>query len=560
MRILKHILLPCLLITFPAFLYALDGDRSLSGKSINQDIIWSIGEKDGSANEFALAPDEFEEFKYEDFGFEDKFFVLGFHDESEEIPYVLPGPVDTWGGTWSTSGWRSNQVSILFSIEELPDSGEYTLYIELADFAKEFLPLVKVYINDQEQRVTLDAEGYDRDSQRSPSRTEPFVNEDALLGDYSKATPRTVAIPVDENVIKKNGNRVSITILEGSWIKFDQIRLEGPELSLSQADQLFVREARPAEYQLTTEQGTVQPLLVDVEHLTGEPVLSVELDGESIFEETVETGRYDFEAPMPAVSKPVTSNYSILVDGRVIETGMVERSPQEMQTLPGYVDTLMGAAHARWMYTPGPWMPFGMVKLSPVNQNAGWMAGYDSIFESIGTFSHIHEWTMGGLGIFPTNGPLQTQIGDELDPDSGYRSRIDKATEEAPIGYYKAHLTDYDITAELTATTRSGLLRFTFPEERDSARVLIDLHIPVEYDYVLHEVDVRKVSDYRLEGYSDQFSGNVWSHDADQDYTVHFVIEFDQPILSMGGWVEDEIFEGATLCRGYQRRRPVCLF
>ncbi len=81
-----------------------------------------------------------------------------------------------------------------------------------------------------------------------------------------------------------------------------------------------------------------------------------------------------------------------------------------------------------------------MVKLSPDNQNDGWQAGYDPTFESIGCFSHIHEWTIAGLGCMPTNGPLQTQVGDEKDVDSGYRSRIDKSTEEAPIGYYKVDL------------------------------------------------------------------------------------------------------------------------
>ena len=42
------------------------------------------------------------------------------------------------------------------------------------------------------------------------------------------------------------------------------------------------------------------------------------------------------------------------------------------------------------MIAPGPWMPFGMVKLSPDNQNAGWQAGYQPSFETIGCFSHIH--------------------------------------------------------------------------------------------------------------------------------------------------------------------------
>ena len=116
----------------------------------------------------------------------------------------------------------------------------------------------------------------------------------------------------------------------------------------------------------------------------------------------------------------------------------------------------MGTAHPRWMIAPGPWMPFSMVKLSPDNQNMGWQAGYQPTFETIGTFSHIHEWTMAGLGVMPTNGELQTKVGDESDPDSGYRSRIDKATEEAPLGYYKVYMTDTRIWAEVTATERAG--------------------------------------------------------------------------------------------------------
>ena len=142
-----------------------------------------------------------------------------------------------------------------------------------------------------------------------------------------------------------------------------------------------------------------------------------------------------------------------------------------------------------------------MVKMSPDNQNAGWQAGYQPTFESVGTFSHIHEWTMGGLGIFASNGKLQTQIGDEHNAATGYRSSIDKQTEEAPIGYYKVQLTDYDIKAEVTATTRCGFERFTFPSDRDSSRIIIDLHIPAEYDYQLKHVKVKKVSDYKIEGF-----------------------------------------------------------
>src|SRR6476659_9800433 len=80
------------------------------------DIIWSIGKPDHSASEFALAPAGFKKFIEHDFGFEDKFFLVGYAKERNDFPYVLPGPVDTWGGTWPTSGWCTRQVNILFGV------------------------------------------------------------------------------------------------------------------------------------------------------------------------------------------------------------------------------------------------------------------------------------------------------------------------------------------------------------------------------------------------------------------------------------------------------------
>src|SRR5690606_18464896 len=109
-----------------------------------------------------------------------------------------------------------------------------------------------------------------------------------------------------------------------------------------------------------------------------------------------------------------------------------------------------------------------------------------------------------------------TQIGDQSDPDSGYRSRIDKSSEQALLGYYKVRLTDYNITAELTATTRASLQRYTY-HDADTGRIMVDFTIPAEYRYGVEELDVRQVSPYRIEGYSKQLSSGVWSKDADQE-------------------------------------------
>lgn len=135
-------------------------------------------------------------------------------------------------------------------------------------------------------------------------------------------------------------------------------------------------------------------------------------------------------------------------------------------------------------------------------------------------------------------------MGTEMKPHSGFRSAINKRTEEAPIGYYKADLTDYGIKAEVTATTRCGFERFTFPKNRDSSRILLDLHVPSEYDYHLKDIKVKKVSDHRIEGSAHQYEPGVWAVDASQDYTVHFVVEFDQPIKSVGAWINNDIKSG----------------
>ncbi len=510
--------------------------------------IWQVGKADQSVSEFALAPNGFRSFVGKDFGYEDKYFLVGYSKEKKDFPYVIPGPADTWGGTWPTAGWRTNQVNILFGLGNVPANGKYKLVLKVLDYAKKFLPLIKVSINGQDEKIQLGSATYELNKQIYPRLNEPIGDTASITGDLSSATSETIEIPIKQGIIRNRGNQVTVTVVEGSWIMFDEISLTGPAgVILKKSHQMFVRDVKSADYELATDGYNSQPLLINAEYLEGAPKLSVELDGKIIFNETLDQGHYEFEALMPAVTNAVRSKYKILENGKVIEEGVVQRSKQKLQTLADYVDTRLGTAHSRWMIAPGPWMPFSMVKMSPDNQNAGWQAGYQPTFESVGTFSHIHEWTMAGLGIFASNGKLQTQIGDEHHAATGYRSRIDKQTEEAPIGYYKVQLTDYDIKAEVTATTRCGLERFTFPGNRDSSRILIDLHVPAEYDYQLKGVTVKKVSDYRIEGFTHHLSPGVWSHDASQDYTLHFVIEFDQPIKSIGSWTDDKIQYGDSL-------------
>jgi predicted alpha-1,2-mannosidase len=493
--------------------------------------IWEIGKNDNSSADLALGPSDYKKFLSKDFGFEDRYYLVGHSTAKADFPYVLPGPADTWGGTWGTSGWRTHEVNILFGVKSLPVNGAWKLIIDLVDSQPD-KSLMKVCINNQQNKFLLKGK-----SNRS------------INGEFSSMSEHVLEIPVNPGIIKKGGNFITISILEGSWVVFDQVRMEGPDgVELINNEQVFVRNVEPANYELLKGNKRFQPLLVDVEHLSGSPKMEVILDGRSVYSTILDTGRYQLEVPMPAVAKETASKYLLLVNGKEVQSGSIKRKAQPLQTPADYVDTRIGTAHSRWMIAPGPWMPFSMVKMSPDNQNMGWQAGYQPTFETIGCFSHIHEWTMAGLGMMPTNGELKTKVGDQFDPDSGYRSRIDKSTEESPLGYYKVFLSDTKIWAEITATTRCSFQRYTFPDNQDG-RVMIDLHVQAEYNYLLPEVEVKQVSPFRIEGRSHQISPRptVWSNDADQEYTLNFVIEFDQPIKKFGGWKDKEIVDSKII-------------
>lgn len=486
-------------------------------------LIWKIGNSDNKASEFALGPSDYKHFLAKDFGYEDRYFLINHSVESKDFPYVLPGPDDGWGGTGGTSGWRTHEINILFNLEKIPSEGEWTLYVDLVD-SHPNRSLVKLSVNNIEKKFNIYGH-----------------SDDAIRGITENAKEQVLAFSFDSRSLKEGGNKVTISVIEGSWIVFDQLYLEDPvkAKSVKNNECLFIRDVTAASYELEQDGARKQPLLVDVEHLYGHPQLSVRLDGVKIFEAQLDTARYVFEVPMPSVQNLKKSRYQIFIDNKILKQGEVVRSPQSLQTYADYVDTKIGTAHSRWMIAPGPWMPFSMVKLSPDNQNGGWQSGYQPSFESIGCFSHIHEWTMAGLGMMPTNGILFTKVGDQFKSDEGYRSRIDKNSEEAPLGYYKVLLTDTHILAELTATDRASFQKYTFPRDKDG-RVMIDLHIPSEYNYLLKDLLIKQVSDTRIEGFSHQISTCVWSNDADQDYTINFVIEFDSPIKKIGGWTDEK--------------------
>jgi predicted alpha-1,2-mannosidase len=198
-----------------------------------------------------------------------------------------------------------------------------------------------------------------------------------------------------------------------------------------------------------------------------------------------------------------------------------------------YVDLFLGTSSSRWMLYPGPSMPFGMVKLSPDNTDEWQMnAGYEYEITSISGFGHVHSWMMGSFLTMPTTGIVKTLPGLMSNPDAGYRSRFRHEREEASPGYYAVYLDDYQLRAELTATTRSGFQRYTYPESRES-HILFDLQIPEEGRPSILAAAVKKISPTEIAGYVKREAG--WN-----EYTLHFVARLNRSFDSMSGWRGEE--------------------
>jgi predicted alpha-1,2-mannosidase len=128
---------------------------------------------------------------------------------------------------------------------------------------------------------------------------------------------------------------------------------------------------------------------------------------------------------------------------------------------------------------PGAVVPFGAVQLSPdtFDDDWDWCSGYHLSDKSLMGFSHTH---LSGTGcgdlldflVMAGTGPAKIVPGTREDPDSGYRSRFSHDDEVMVPGYYSVLLKDYGVHAELTATERAGLHRYTFPASTQAYLVL----------------------------------------------------------------------------------------
>ncbi|HTV41628.1 MAG TPA: GH92 family glycosyl hydrolase [Candidatus Sulfotelmatobacter sp.] len=477
--------------------------------------LWQIGSFDNSDSEFALAHGDYTNF-LEYFGRPDHVYYVGLSNPKTDWPCVLPGVIDTWSGSYyntrNHNEWdQMNTLPIGFVLSQVSSEGQCALTIAFCD-ASPTNPPPRI-------RVTVNGTIFERD-------LFPGGSPRSLRGDLRDAKPQTVRVEFPASLLKSGYNEIALRATSGSWSLFDALRLDTPtEIKLAPASQTVIRSVSAPPYAVSSDKKTPATVRVEVYRHASPGNLDVQIGNAAPQSMALQTGLQALEIPAPAGQ----THIRLSADGQLLYETDLDLQASPPVTPSDYVDQFMGTAHSRWMIAPGPWMPFSMVKISPDNQPQSWCAGYDYTHEYIDCFSHIHEWTMSGLGMMPTVGPLRAHAG----LDDGYSSRFDKTTEHGGIGYYEVFLKDSGIKVELTATTRASLQRYTFPAS-DQARVMIPFLLPNEYETHILSVKVRRTSRNEIEG--DIQTDVQHPYDCDQNYTLHFVSQFSRPFDEFGGW------------------------
>jgi len=220
-----------------------------------------------------------------------------------------------------------------------------------------------------------------------------------------------------------------------------------------------------------------------------------------------------------------------------------------------YVDPNIGTAHSRWFfYTPAA-VPYGMAKLAPSTNGhygnpSGWEAvGYDTRQNSIEGFVHFHEWQVGGLSYMPTTGELKVKPGDLAGTATGYRSSFDRKNEVAEPGYYKVLLSDYAVTAELTATKRVGFQRYRFPQNEQS-HVILDVGNKQGESGEVTDAEIKMIDETHFEGYVYTYPKYVKIYDPDGKVALFFYGETNKKPLSITSFDAKSVQINTNAARG----------
>ena len=221
---------------------------------------------------------------------------------------------------------------------------------------------------------------------------------------------------------------------------------------------------------------------------------------------------------------------------------------QEMEDLTQFVDPRIGTGgHGHVFY--GANVPYGFIQLGPTSipQSWDWVSGYHVSDSTVIGFPHTH---LSGTGIGDLHdinvmlvvGEVTYSRGDASSYETGLWSYSDRSKEVVTPGYYRTHLSRYNVDVELTATKRVGFHKYTFLGN-ESPAIVFDMVNGGCWDKTTEAV-IRVVNDSTVSGY--RYSKG-WA----DDQRVFFRAEFSRKFDNVEFIVNDSVKEG-DMAKGAQ--------
>ncbi|MCV7378726.1 hypothetical protein BST11_00565 [Mycobacterium alsense] len=214
--------------------------------------------------------------------------------------------------------------------------------------------------------------------------------------------------------------------------------------------------------------------------------------------------------------------------------------PQFVADPVDHVDTLIGTGTGGETVGeinnfPGAAVPFGMVQYSP--DTVGNYAGYNYDNPHSTGFSMTHASV--GCAAFGDISMLPTTTGIGAQPWNAWERIAHDDTEQGMPGYYRVRFPRTGVTAELTATARTGVGRFRYPQNgrpalfqvRSGASLAGNSRASIQIGE-----DNTSITGWATSG---GFCGKP------NTYTVYFAMKFSQPFTSHGVWDGYAVYPGA---------------
>lgn len=224
-----------------------------------------------------------------------------------------------------------------------------------------------------------------------------------------------------------------------------------------------------------------------------------------------------------------------------------------------YVDPMIGTVgdeqeesfHGGGKTYPGACVPGGMIQLSPDTVTGGDNGtGYNYCHNSIEGFSLNRMsgigWygDLGNVQIMPVTGDTDLRSGSNEEMPfekgtEGWKSAFGHENEIAKAGYYSVLLDRYGIKAETTVSERTGMLRFTYPQNSD-ARVIFNFSRRIGGHADFEKIEI--INDRRIEGsvHCTPAGGGLGRGGGNISYNLYFVIETSVPVKSMRFFANEE--------------------